>query len=315
VSIRLVAIDIDGTLLPSSGGPISQRNRAALRAAEAQGIEIVIATGRRQAFAVPRIQSIGLRKNGVVISSNGAVMRHFDGELMDRRFLPVETARRLCGQMRGYGTLVFTFDRDGPGALVIEDLKCFDERLTNWVDANRAHLTGISPLERAFDSGEAPIQGMLCGGLRQMKDVQERLLASELVNQLSLHRTEYAERDMSILDLLPLGCSKGTALESLARRRGLGPDEVMAIGDNLNDFEMLEYAGRGVLMANAGEEMLAMAGEHGWEHTGSCDEDGVAQIVETLLCNTPHVPGPSPERGSGGNREDLTREDKIAEWA
>jgi Cof subfamily protein (haloacid dehalogenase superfamily) len=311
VSIRLVAIDIDGTLLPSSGGPISQRTCAALRAAEAQGIEIVIATGRRQAFAVPRIRPIGLRKNGVVISSNGAVMRHFNGALLDRQFLDVETARRLCGQLRGHGTLVFTFDREGPGAMVIEDLACFDKRLARWVEANRSHLAGIAPLERAFDSGEAPIQGMLCGGVRQMKEVQERLLAGELGGRLSMHRTEYAEKDLSILDLLPLGCSKGTALESLVRRRGLGRDEVMAIGDNLNDFEMLAYAGRGVLMANAGDEMLGMAGERGWEQTGSCDEDGVAQIVETLLRNAPNVPANSPEGGPEGSGH----EDKIAEWA
>jgi Cof subfamily protein (haloacid dehalogenase superfamily) len=308
VSIRLIAIDMDGTLLPSSGGPISQRTRAALRAAEAQGIEIVIATGRRHAFATPWIQPLGLRKNGVVISSNGAVTRGFDGELLDRQFLEIETARRLCCQMRGYGTLVFTFDREDPGALVIENLNCFDKRLAGWVEANRAHLTAIAPIERAFDSGEAPIQGMFGGSLRKMKEIQESLLAGELGSRLSMHRTEYADRDLCILDLLPLGCSKGTALEALARRRGLDREEIMAIGDNLNDFEMLDYAGRGVLMANAADEMLAMAGERGWEHTGSCDEDGVAQIVETLLSR-------SPRTGSDSNLEGSGRKDKIAEWA
>ena len=141
-----------------------------------------------------------------------------------------------------------------------------------------------------------------------MKKIQERLLAGELGSRLSMHRTEYAARDLCILDLLPLGCSKGTALEALARRRGLGREEIMAIGDNLNDFEMLDYAGRGVLMANAGDEMLAMAGERGWEQTGSCDEDGVAQIVETLLLS-------SPGGGSEGNPGGSGRKDKIAEWA
>jgi Cof subfamily protein (haloacid dehalogenase superfamily) len=311
VTIRLIAIDIDGTLLPSSGGPISERTGRALRACEAQGIEIVIATGRRQAFALPWIQSLGLGRNGVVISSNGAVTRRFDGELLDRRFLAIETARGLCGLIRGHGTLVFTFDRQGSGALVMENLHRFDQRLAGWVEANRSDLIGIVPLERAFDSGEAPIQGMLCGTVKQMRQIEERLIAGELGGQLSMHRTEYAARDLSILDLLPEGCSKGTALESLAREWGIRPDEVMAIGDNLNDCEMLDYAGRGVLMANAGGEMLAMAGERGWELTGSCDEDGVAQIAETLLRDLPKSQSGSPDSNPGSSG----REDKIAEWA
>jgi Cof subfamily protein (haloacid dehalogenase superfamily) len=312
VSIRLIAIDIDGTLLPASG-PISPRTCAALRRAEAHGLEIVIATGRRQAFALPWVRHIGLRKNGVVISSNGAVMRRYDGVLLDRRFLPVEVARELCGQMRGYGTLVFTFDREGAvvrgsDALVIEDLKRSDVRLQKWIQANRSHIVEIAPIERAFDSGESPIQGMLCGSVRQMKQAQERLLDGPLGGQISMHRTEYAARDMSILDLLPLGCSKGTALHQLAQERGLDRPAIMAIGDNLNDVEMLDYAGRGVLMANADGEMLGMADEHGWERTGSCDDDGVAQVIEALLRDPSYA-------SSEGNRESPEHEDKIAEWA
>jgi HAD superfamily hydrolase (TIGR01484 family) len=104
VSIRLIAIDIDGTLTRSTGPEISARNRAALRAAEAAGIEIVISTGRREAFAMPLIAPVGLSGESVMISSNGAVVRGFDGKLLDRRFLPVETARGLCAALRGYGT-------------------------------------------------------------------------------------------------------------------------------------------------------------------------------------------------------------------
>src|SRR3984957_14728336 len=122
-SIQVIAIYINGTLLPSTGPRISARNCAALQAAEAAGIEIVISTGRRQAYAMPLIAQVGLSENSVMISSNGAVVRGFDGELLDRRFLTVETARELCLQLQGYGTLVFTFDRDGVGSLVIESFK------------------------------------------------------------------------------------------------------------------------------------------------------------------------------------------------
>jgi Cof subfamily protein (haloacid dehalogenase superfamily) len=281
VSIQLIAIDIDGTLMPSTGPRISPRNCAALRAAEAAGIEIVIATGRRQAYAMPLIAQVGLSEDSVMISSNGAVVRGFDGGLLDRRFLPVEAARRLCVALRGYGTLVFTFDREGAGALVIESLKQLHARIDRWVDANRPYLVEVQPIERAFDAGEEPIQGMICGTVEEMLTAERELLLSDVAGQIAMHRTEYAARNLSILDLLPPGCSKGAALHSLASIRGLERNQIMAIGDNLNDLEMLEYAGRAVVMANASQEVRQLAQRRGWEITASNDEDGVAQAVES----------------------------------
>ncbi len=286
MSIQLIAIDIDGTLTPSTGPRISARNCAALQAAEAAGIEIVIATGRRQAFAMPLIAQVGLDENSVMISSNGAVVRGFDGQLLDRRFLPVETARQLCVALRGYGTLVFTFDREGTGSLVIENLKQLHARIDRWVEANRPYLVEVQPIERAFDAGEEPIQGMVCGTVAEMIAVERQLLLSDVAGQIAMHRTEYAARNLSILDLLPPGCSKGAALDSLARIRGLERNQIMAIGDNLNDLEMLEYAGRAVVMANASEEVLALATRRRWEVTASNDDDGVALAVEEVIRQT-----------------------------
>jgi hypothetical protein len=283
VSIQLIAIDIDGTLMPSTGPRISARNCAALQAAEAAGIEIVISTGRRQAFAMPLIAQVGLSENSVMISSNGAVVRGFDGELLDRRFLPLETARRLCIELRGHGTLVFTFDREGAGSLVIQSLQQLHARIDRWVETNRPYLVEVQPIERAFDGGEEPIQGMICGSVAEMVAAEKQLLLSEVAGQIAMHRTEYPARNLSILDLLPPGCSKGAALDSLAQIRGLKRSQIMAIGDNLNDLEMLEYAGRAVVMANASDEVRALARESGWELTASNDEDGVALAVEEVL--------------------------------
>jgi Cof subfamily protein (haloacid dehalogenase superfamily) len=304
VSIRLIAIDIDGTLLPSTGLRISPRNCAALHAAEEAGIEIVIATGRRQAYAMPLIAQLGLSDDSVMISSNGAVVRGFNGELLDRRFLPVETARELCVALRGYGTLVFTFDREGAGSLVIENLHQLHARIDRWVEANRPYLSEVQPIERAFDGGEEPIQGMVCGTVAEMVAAEKQLLLSDVSQHIAMHRTEYAARNLSILDLLPPGCSKGAALDSLAQIRGLERDQIMAIGDNLNDLEMLEYAGRAVVMANAGQEVLALAESRGWELTGSNDDDGVALAVEGVLRRRPalqDVEGNGVEEISGSS--------------
>jgi Cof subfamily protein (haloacid dehalogenase superfamily) len=309
VSIQLIAIDIDGTLMPSAGPRISPRNCAALQAAEAAGIEIVIATGRRQAYAMPLIAQVGLSEDSVMISSNGAVVRGFDGTLLDRRFLPVETARALSGLVRGYGTTVFTFDREGTGALVIENMPQLHARIDRWVEANRPYLLEVQPIERAFDGGEEPIQGMVCGTVAQMIEAEKQLLLSDVAELIALHRTEYPARNLSILDLLPPGCSKGAALHSLAAIRGLERDQIMAIGDNLNDLAMLEYAGRSVVMANASEEMLALARQRGWEITASNDDDGVALAVEEVLRHAPAL------QHAEGNREEQVAAAAVVEFA
>ena len=95
-----ILLDIDGTLLPTSSTTISQRNRRALCEAQAAGIHIVIATGRRQQFAEPVLAQVGLSSRTVMISSNGSVIRYFDGELIQRNLLSVTTARALCAALR-----------------------------------------------------------------------------------------------------------------------------------------------------------------------------------------------------------------------
>jgi Cof subfamily protein (haloacid dehalogenase superfamily) len=309
VSIRLIAIDIDGTLMPSGGPRISPRNCAALQAAEAAGIEIVISTGRRQAYAMPLVAQVGLSEDSVMISSNGAVVRGFDGTLLDRRFLPVETARALSALLRGYGTAVFTFDREGTGALVIENMHQLHARIDRWVEANRPYLLEVQPIERAFDGGEEPIQGMVCGTVAEMIVAEKQLLLSNVAELVAMHRTEYAARNLSILDLLPPGCSKGAALHSLAGIRGLERDQIMAIGDNLNDLEMLEYAGRAVVMANASDEILALARQRGWEITASNDDDGVALAVEEVLRQAPAL------QDAEGNSEEQVAAAAVVEFA
>ncbi len=282
----MIAIDIDGTLLPSAGTIVSERNRRVLRQAESAGVEIVIATGRRQAYAAPLIHPIGLKPETVLITSNGTVTRTLAGERMERALLPVETARELCGVLRQFGgTTVFTFDRDGYGELVIESLEQLHARIAAWVEANRPWLEEVVPLERAFDAGEAPVQGMICGTVEEMNRAEAWLAASGYAQRIEMHQTQYPTRNLSILDILPPGCSKGVALGKLAARRGLRPEEIMAIGDNYNDAEMLKFAGHPVLMGNASPELQVMGRELGWHITGTNDEDGLAQAIEDVLCS------------------------------
>jgi HAD superfamily hydrolase (TIGR01484 family) len=285
VPVQLVAFDIDGTLMPSVGTQMSDRTMASLRAAVAAGVEVVIATGRRAAYAMPLLTPIGLAPSTVLISSNGASTRDFAGTLMDRFYLEIDTARALCGELRPFGgTMVFTFDTGDDAEqrdLVLESMDRLHERIALWVEANKEHIEQVDPLERVFDRGQAPMQGMICGTLAEMAACEKHLLTTPYCDQIEMHRTEYAERDLSILDILPLGCNKGVALARLAERRGIPREAVMAIGDNWN------VICQPVLMGNASKELQAEAARSGWQMTMTNDEDGAVVALERARQHAP----------------------------
>ncbi len=280
---RLVAIDVDGTLLPTHSQTVSERNARALRAAQEAGITVAIATGRRPAYTAPLLAGLGLRADTPLIASNGAVLSTLGGEVIERCHMESRVARGLCGVLRPFGAVVFTFDRPGRGELVLEDLEQAHGRIAMWVEANRNAIEVVKPLELALVDGDDPIQGMAAGSVDGMREAEKALKASQWGAECDAVRTEYPARDISILDLLPPGVSKGWALERLAARLGVDRSETMAMGDNWNDAAMLEWAGQGIVMANAAQELRLLAKMRGWKQAPSNDEDGVAAILERTI--------------------------------
>jgi hydroxymethylpyrimidine pyrophosphatase-like HAD family hydrolase len=363
--LRLIAIDMDGTLL-GDDGRVSPRNLAALRAAQAAGIQIVVATGRRHSYAMHVLRPLGLPAGTALISSNGTVTRTLGtsspgsepipSQLIARTYLPRATALWLCGHVDEFrNALVLTFDRVGPGgddvrgALVVEHLDQLNASIGRWMAANEPYIAHVNPIENALVSdgdadgsnSDAPIQAMLCGTVDRMRRAEARLLEhpgitasghpsgrsgktmhgpgspapapiltpsplagtprlQPRVSQarrkkgfqpleaepepiITLHRTDYPSRDLSILDILPAGCSKGAALLSLAHAQGIEPGQILAIGDNWNDVSMLEAAGSAVLMDNAPDDLKALARSRGWRIGPSNRDDGVAGAVEAAL--------------------------------
>jgi len=273
--IRLIAIDIDGTLL-GTNVKLSEENRAALQRAHAAGIEIVLGTGRRHQFALPIAQSLGF--DLWLISSNGAVTRSVQGELFHQDLLPVEIARRLSRLMHDYHEyMVLTFDRDSKGAIVCESHEHLYGVIQRWMEKNSPFIEYVSPIESALVAD--PIQAMFCGPIDLAKTMVERLELCEFRQEFTLLRTQYEYRNLCIIDLLNAGCSKGHALERWANYRGIDRSEVMAIGDNYNDIEMLTFAGHPVIMQNASEDLK----QNGWTVTLHCDEHGVAAAIDQAL--------------------------------
>jgi hypothetical protein len=287
--VRLVAIDMDGTLLPTFAQKIGERTALALKAAQEAGIVVAIATGRRTNYTVPLLEGLGLRADTPLITSNGAVIRTLGGEAIDRCHMQARVARALCGLLRGFGAVVFTFDRPGRGELVLENLEMTHGRISLWVEANRNAIEVVSPLEDALPDGQDPIQGMVTGTLANMRLAEKALKASEWAADCECVRTEYPARDLSILDLLPPGVSKGWALARLAGRLGVDRKETMGIGDNWNDIDMLEWAGQGVMMGNAAQELRTMAKMRGWRLAPPNDQDGVAVVLEAALAKVARV--------------------------
>lgn len=310
-NVRMVAIDVDGTLL-GTDGKVSVRNVAALKAAERAGIHVVIATGRRHSYAMKVLRGLGLSEETGLISSNGAVMRTLGARLIERSVLEQKTAEWLCGHVGKFRqSLLITFDRVQPdgedtrGALVVEEMEALNGSIGKWMAANEPYIEKVVPMEAALGR-EGLIQMMLCGTIERMREAQSLLLSDPKVlgvgleplrtsgprkrnedisstAEAALHRTEYPERDLSIVDILPAGCSKGRALLDLARERGVAQEEILAIGDNWNDVSMLEAAGNAVLMANAPEDLKAAGRARGWLVGGHHAEDGVATAVEAAL--------------------------------
>ena len=294
----MIAVDMDGTLLHSQGH-VSARNLAALRMAEVAGVEVVVATGRRHSYAMRVLGKLNLPHASALISSNGTVIRTIDSRLMHRSLMPLETARWLCEHVAGFrNTMVITFDTVGAngedvrGALVCEHMDDLQASIGKWMDSNEPYIAHVARLEDALN-GEAPIQMMLCGSVERMEAAEALLTAHPKVTgtgatvmpgaEITLHRTTYPDRDLSIVDILPAGCSKASALQHLAELRGISLSDVLAIGDNWNDVPMLEAAGRAVLMSNAPDDLLAMAADRGWILAPGNDADGVAWAIEEAL--------------------------------
>ena len=273
--IRLIAIDLDGTLL-NSKVELTEENRDALQRAHSAGVEIVLGTGRRHDFAMPIAASLGF--DLWLFSSNGAVTRSTQGETFHRDLLPKETCVRLAQAMRRYRNyMVLTFDRAGIGAIVCEGREQLYGVIQRWMDKNADFIEHVSPIENALT--EDPIQAMFCGPIELMNEALQDLKATGFRHEFTALRTQYDYRNLCIVDILNAGCSKGHALERWAKHRGFDRSEVMAIGDNYNDVEMLTYAGHPVIMGNACDELK----QCGWTVTLHHDEHGVAATIDHVL--------------------------------
>jgi Cof subfamily protein (haloacid dehalogenase superfamily) len=272
MSVRLIALDIDGTLLDSRW-QVSEANRAAIAEAARRGIEVALVTGRRYDFAMPVARNLDAPLTMIV--NNGALIRSKEGRTHLRHLLGRSIAERVLLLTKPWreGAAVI-FDRPMENQLMLESIDPDDSLRYAYYSRNKEFIGLAKPLESCLT--EDPIQVMFSGKVAAMREAESALRGAAFSEEFALAVTCYESKDFAMIDVINPICSKGASLAEWAAVRGFSREEVMAIGDNHNDLEMLSFAGIPVVMGNSVPELK----KFGWHETATNDENGVAHAIQ-----------------------------------
>jgi Cof subfamily protein (haloacid dehalogenase superfamily) len=285
MSIRLLALDLDGTLL-NHRGQISDRNRRAIDAARELGVCVAAVTGRRFRDSRPIALELGL--DAPVIAHNGALTKHARTlETVAVLPLPLKAALKAMEVGKSFGSdALVSDDHEGLGVLVYDHLAGDNAPLgeyIRWASQVHAGEDGTASVQKV-DSlvdylDHEPIHMAFSGRCEKMAEL-EKALREQLTTHVKIFCTVYSELDFTLVDIVNPSASKGSGVAAAATELDLVPEEVMAIGDNFNDLEMLLFAGTGVVMANAPQSLREIEGLH---PTASNKDDGVALAIEQFI--------------------------------
>lgn len=262
MSYRLLALDLDGTLLDDNN-KISKRNREAIWAAKERGVAVTLSTGRMYCSALRFARELEMVVP--LITYNGALIKDTAGKIYLDRPLPLLAARTALAIAREYDIHVNLFIKD----------ELFMDRDDKWAKLYH-RSSSIAPkivpnLEQLLT--DEPNKVLFLGEEEELLPVRA-VLAEELADQA--HITSSSPQ---FVEIIHPSVSKQSGLIYLLQQLNLTPEETIAIGDNYNDLEMITFAGLGVAMGNAPEEVRAQADYV----TGLNNDAGVAQVIEKFI--------------------------------
>ncbi|GGM30265.1 5-amino-6-(5-phospho-D-ribitylamino)uracil phosphatase YcsE [Paraliobacillus quinghaiensis] len=235
--IRMIALDMDGTVLDTEMN-ISKKNEQAIKRAIDQGVEVVFATGRHCVTCTPYAEALGVN---YMITVNGGEIWTTDGELIARQSL-AQTA--------------------------VKKYKEIYDKYTPWTWLVSPEKVWRNEIPENFDDQE-----WLKFGIDTTDDAIRAAILEELSSETTI---ELSNSSLTNIEINAMGINKAQSIEKICERIGINMDQVMAVGDSLNDIKMIQHAGLGVAMGNAQEEVKKVADWVAPHHT----EDGVSEAIE-----------------------------------
>ncbi|NEW04924.1 HAD family phosphatase [Paenibacillus sp. SYP-B3998] len=281
--LKLVALDIDGTLL-NGEGIITERTKQAIGMLRLQGTEVTLCTGRNLPLALPYARE--LRITMPLVTCNGAEIRQLNESVLDRRSLSPELTRQVYEILHKYDAL---YDIYADDRIVIASKSDHEERLIAYYryvkgsesgyeallrdELNQPYMYEAHSIQEWLETGKTNVQKFFVSEHRrqQLMVICEELRGLEGISVTTSHLTN--------LEITHLSADKGGALARITETYGWQSNEVAVIGDGMNDVSMFLYAGMSVAMGNASEELKRYA----TFVTGSNKEEGIAQALESWI--------------------------------
>ncbi|MDD4600636.1 Sugar phosphatase YidA [bioreactor metagenome] len=259
MDIKLVAVDLDDTLLDKSN-QVSPHTREIIRQAVAQGVTVTVATGRMYQSAVRFARQ--LKIDVPIITYNGALIKScLSEEVLYEQPIELETARGVLELFKSRGWYVQSYIDDVLCVEKINDkVRCYEKIIDVKAEAIGAAL---------YAPPKAPTKLLTIGEPAELEVIWQ-VVAEQFGDRLYITKSK-----ANYLEMAHPSVNKGQALRFLAAKLGITREQVMAVGDSLNDLDMIEYAGWGVAMGNAAERVKAVA----QAVTLRNDEDGVAEAI------------------------------------
>lgn len=270
---RLVALDMDGTILTSDGS-VSRRVTRAIRTARERGVVVALATARRWTGAAPYAAELGL--DGTMIIYDGAMARTFPhGTVEMARTLDSEVVQRVVEALVAHELQVVTQFSDAQGERLLASEA---PRYPQWMRAYLEHFgeqTTYAPVDAIAAASNDTLRVVSFGPQARLRAAFDSLGDAQIGRQIM----PLGSYGIAELTLFSPDASKGSGLRWLAHRLGIPMEQTLAIGDGVNDVSMLREAGLGVAMGNAAPEVQAAAGAV----TTANDEDGAALAIERYV--------------------------------
>lgn len=261
---RMLALDMDDTLL-GRDLRIGQQTAERIRQAKEAGVRVVISSGRMFRAILPYFRQLELTEPAIVY--NGALVCQPDGEEpLFHHTIPLEPAREIARCVEEFGSQLNAYIGDW---LYVRKQT---PEVLRYMERTRVDSTEVGPISDFLR--EEPTKLLVIHDDPTEIEVLRTRLKAEFGDQLAITQSK-----PYFIEIMARGVSKGQSLAKLARQMGMEREEVIAVGDGLNDLEMVQWAGLGVAVANAVPELRRAADFV----TTSCDEEGVAHVIDRFI--------------------------------